>query len=72
VSTDDAFRCTVDRLAVALNAFVNGDAEPYKSCWSRASTVSIFGGWGAYERGWDQVGPRLEWAAARFVSGRIN
>jgi ketosteroid isomerase-like protein len=31
--------------------------------------VSIFGGWGDYEIGWDQVGPRLEWAGARFVEG---
>jgi ketosteroid isomerase-like protein len=24
------------------------------------------GGWGAYERGWAEVGPRYDWAAARF------
>jgi ketosteroid isomerase-like protein len=28
-----------------------------------------FGGWGAYEKGWEQVGPRLDWAAARFLEG---
>jgi ketosteroid isomerase-like protein len=32
--------------------------------------VTIFGGWGAYERGWDQVSARLDWAAARFVDGQ--
>ena len=24
------------------------------------------GAWGAYEMGWDEVGPRYDWAAARF------
>jgi ketosteroid isomerase-like protein len=24
------------------------------------------GAWGAYERGWAEVGPRYDWAAARF------
>ncbi len=30
----------------------------------------IMGGWGSYEETWDRVGPRLEWAAARFLEGR--
>jgi ketosteroid isomerase-like protein len=25
------------------------------------------GAWGAYEKGWNEAGPRYDWAAARFV-----
>jgi len=35
--------------------------------WSYADDVTIFGGYGAYEQGWDKVGPRVNWAAARFL-----
>ena len=54
------------QLVDALRRFVQGDAEPYKSLWSRADDVTIFGGWGAYEQGWVAVEPRLEWAASRY------
>lgn len=29
-------------------------------------------GWGAYERGWAQIEPRLEWAEARWRGGHTN
>ena len=29
--------------------------------------VMIMGAWGAYEKGWAEVGPRYDWAAARFT-----
>jgi ketosteroid isomerase-like protein len=53
----------------AASAFVGGDPEPYRSLWARDHDVTIFGGWGDHERGWDEVGPRLDWAAERFVDG---
>src|SRR5260370_42522667 len=56
----------------AIDAFVAGAPSPYQACWSHADDVTIFGGWGAYEQGWEQVGPRLEWAAARFRGGHID
>ncbi len=30
----------------------------------------IMGAWGGYESGWTSVGPRLDWAAARFAEER--
>jgi len=47
-----------------------GDAAPMKKVFSHAGDVMLFGGWGGYERGWHQVGPRLEWAASRFAGLR--
>ena len=60
------------QLLDALRRFVQGDAEPYKSLWSRADDVMIFGGWGAYEQGWAAVEPRLEWAASRYSEGWLD
>ena len=52
--------------AAALGDFVRGDAASFKDLWSHTDDVTIFGGYGAHEQGWDQVGPRVDWAAARF------
>ncbi|MDQ3410661.1 MAG: nuclear transport factor 2 family protein [Chloroflexota bacterium] len=32
----------------------------------------MFGGWGDHERGWDQLGPRYDRAAARFARGEVS
>ena len=60
------------RLLSALRRFVEGDAQPYKSLWSHGDDVVIFGGWGAWEQGWAAVGPRLDWAAARYRDGWLD
>src|SRR5690348_5593072 len=31
-----------------------------------------FGGWSDHEHGWDEVDPRLDWAARLFVGGRTE
>jgi ketosteroid isomerase-like protein len=30
------------------------------------------GGFGSYEHTWEQVGPRIEWAATRFLEGQAS
>lgn len=66
------FRAAVAEVGRAASHFVGGDAQPYRSCWSQGEDVTLFGAWGAYERGWHEVGPRLDWAAARFAAGRTD
>ena len=56
----------------AIERFVNGDAGPYKQLWCHADDVTIFGGWGAYEQGWDAVSRRLDWATSRFGQGHVD
>lgn len=72
MSPDMDFQNAVDKVGRTMNDFVSGNAEAFKACWLAQPQVSIFGGWGAYEQGWDQVGPRLDWAAARFTGGQIG
>jgi ketosteroid isomerase-like protein len=72
MSPDEDFRSAMEKVAGAVNDFVNGDAEAFKACWLRQPQVTIFGGRGAYEQGWDEVGSRLDWAAAGFISGHTD
>ncbi len=72
MSIADDFYQTVKQVETATHHFVMGDPAPIKAVWSHADDVSIFGAWGAYEKGWEQVGPRLDWAAARFHEGHVT
>jgi muconolactone delta-isomerase len=55
---------TISRCQQALGDLVEGRPEPFKALWSHAGDVVITGAFGGYERGWDQVSARLDWAAA--------
>jgi ketosteroid isomerase-like protein len=55
-----------------IRRFVNGDASVWKQHASRRDDVTIMGGWGAYEKGWDEVEPRYDWAASRFRQSRAT
>ena len=70
--TEGTFDKSREQVEAAVRSFMNGDPVPFQACWSHADDVTIFGAWGAYEQGWEQVAPRLEWAAARFRGGHIN
>jgi hypothetical protein len=69
VATAMPLQFVLDQVQAGIRQFATGDPNPYKACWSQGDDVTICGGWGAYERGWEQVGPRLEWAAARWRGG---
>ena len=40
-----------------------GRPEPFKALWAHTDDVVIMGGFGGYERGWEQVSARLDWAS---------
>jgi ketosteroid isomerase-like protein len=54
----------VSRCQQALGDLIEGRPEPFKALWLYADDVVIMGAFGGYERGWDQVSARLDWAAA--------
>ncbi len=72
MSVTDDLHQTVEQVEAAASHFITGDPAPYKACWSHADDVTIMGGWGAYEKGWEQVGLRLDWAAGRFRGGQTT
>src|SRR5580704_16218805 len=54
----------ISRCQQALGDLVEGRPGPFKALWSHAGDVVIMGAFGGYERGWEQVSARLDWAAA--------
>ena len=69
--TDD-FRDMLDRTLAALSHLVNGDPGPYLALWSHADDVTVMGGFGSYETGWDRVRQNTEFAASRFRGGQVS
>ena len=65
-ATDVSLRAFLRRFEEATSRFVNGDPTLLKENASRQDDATIVGTWGAYEKGWNEVGPRYDWAAARF------
>ena len=63
---DPALHAFLPRFQSATEQFINGNKQAWLGLASRRDDATIMGAAGAYERGWDQVGPRYEWAAARF------
>ena len=53
----------ISRCQEALGDLVEGRPEPFKALWSHADDVVIMGAFGGYERGWELVSARLDWAA---------
>lgn len=59
-----------EQLRSAVEAFVAGDAEPYRRCWSRGDDCTAFGAFGGVVHGGEAVAARLGWAAAQYREGR--
>jgi ketosteroid isomerase-like protein len=68
VSAND-LQQTIAQYHLAQKEFQKGNAQPFKDLCSHADDVTIFGGFGGYEKGWiQQVEKRYDWASARFSS----
>lgn len=66
-ATDDqSLQSFLSRFEEGTSGFINGDPILWKQNASQRDDAMIMGAWGAYEKGWAEVGPRYDWAAARF------
>jgi ketosteroid isomerase-like protein len=65
-ASDPSLRSFLPQFEAGINGFINGDPALWKQNASRRDDVTIMGAWGAYEKGWNEAGPRYDWAAARF------
>ena len=63
------FRAFLKKVYEAQVEFVQGRPAAFKALWSRRPDVTIFGGFGSGDQGWDKVGPRLDWGSAQFSNG---
>jgi ketosteroid isomerase-like protein len=65
--SDPSFQAFLSRFEEGTSGFINGDNTLWKENASRSDAATIMGAWGAYEKGWNEVGSRYDWAAARFA-----
>jgi ketosteroid isomerase-like protein len=65
----DSWTVLQQELKDALREFAKGNAEPYKALWSHSGDVSVMGAFGGYNRGWNDISRRLDWAAAQYDDG---
>ncbi len=57
------------RLETAEHEFAQGRPAAFKALWSHGDEVSLCGGFGGVESGWDKVGARLDWGSSKYSDG---
>ena len=71
--TDAAsFERTLARLRAALADVANGDVAAIKALYARTDDATSFYGWGGYEKGWEAVSRRWDWAGEQFKGGTVR
>jgi ketosteroid isomerase-like protein len=59
----------VAKLEAAEEEFVRGLPAAFQALWSRADDVTLCGGFGGVERGWQNVRARLNWVSTKYSNG---
>jgi ketosteroid isomerase-like protein len=65
-------RAAIARLHAAMAKVANGDVSDIKALYSHSDDATSFYGWGGYERGWQAVSQRWNWAGAQFKGGIVR
>jgi ketosteroid isomerase-like protein len=68
---DVGFSQALERLHAAMAAVAMGDVSLIKALHSKRDDVTSFYGWGGYEKGWDAVSKRWDWAGTQFLGGTV-
>ena len=64
------FQAALVKVDAAQRELQNGRPEAFKALWSHADDVTLSGGFGGtVEKGWEQVGRRLDWVGTQFSKG---
>jgi ketosteroid isomerase-like protein len=69
---DPAARAAIARLHRAMAKVANGDVSAIKSLYSHSADATSFYGWGGYEKGWEAVSKRWDWAGTQFQGGSVR
>ena len=67
--SNSSWDAAMAQLAAAQREFMSGDATGLQRLYSHRDDVTVMGGFGGFERGWVELGPRLAWAASQFHGG---
>ena len=71
-SSAEAFPSALAKLREALAHVANGDVGPIKAFYSHADDATSMYGWGGYEKGWDDISRRWDWAGQQFKGGTVR
>ena len=71
-SAEQSFPTALAQLRAALADVANGDVSAIKALYSHGADATSFYGWGGYEKGWDEVSRRWDWAAQQFKGGTVS
>ena len=63
---DSDFQTFLRKWEEAQSRFLTGDPIPWKQHASQGEDATILGGFGGYEKGWSEVGPRYDWASSQY------
>ena len=66
------FEEALARLRAALADVANGDVAAIKALYAQTDDATSFYGWGGYEKGWEQVSRRWDWAGQQFKGGTVR
>jgi ketosteroid isomerase-like protein len=69
---ESSVRAAIARLHAAMAMVANGDVSAIKDLYSHTSEATSFYGWGGYEKGWEAVSLRWDWAGAQFKGGSVR
>jgi ketosteroid isomerase-like protein len=59
----------IAKLETTEEEFVKGRPAAFQALWSRADDVTLCGGFGGVERGWQNVTDRLSWVSKKYADG---
>jgi len=71
-TSPEPFAAAIARLHAATAKVANGDISAIKAPYSHADDATSFYGWGGYEKGWDAVSRRWDWAGQQFKGGTVS
>jgi ketosteroid isomerase-like protein len=69
VAGDSSLRKFLPQWEEAQSHFINGDPTLWKQHSSHGDDATVLGAFGGYEKGWNEVGPRYDWASSQFKAG---
>lgn len=64
--TDSSFKAFLPKWEQYIESISSGNPTFMKENASHSNDITIMGAFGGYEKGWDKVGARLDWAAAQM------
>lgn len=62
----------IAQLHSAMGDVANGNVQAIKALYSHSDEATSFYGWGGWEKGWDAVSTRWDWAGQQFKGGTVS